>query len=758
MILVVFNLEASGQTHTIRGTVYDLQGHQVIQGASVETEDGRTTVLTDENGHFILNLADSQGIILVSMLGYKDQVVHYDDENSLNIQLESSAVSLNAVRVTAYNGNKTIKETAGGVALLSAEQIRQGDGVSLQSAFNSVPGVQMDQSTLSEARISIRGNGVRSSFGIRNIKIYVNDIPVTEPDGTTRIESLDINGIGQAEIIKGPASSIYGGGTGGVINFQLQRSPYQEQSAEVSTLLGSDGLARLAATYRNGGDKVNSYASYGWQQFDGYRQHNNDMRRFLTGNFQFFPTDKQIVTLLVSRTTQHTQIPGALTKSQLEEDRKQASASNQEKQAGRYQNWTRIGLGQQYRFNDQLTNTSSVFTYFYDLDHPLAFAYLRTYYQSYGGRTKFNYNPHFTSFPTVFTIGAEFNQASSKATRYVNNQGVEGTINNNVDSENTVYSLFYQSETALGANTHLSLGLSYNGLTYDAKDFLYPEQSGVKKFKAQASPRIALSHHVSEALSVHGSVSSGFSPPSGSEIKNVDGSINLDLQAEKAVNYEINAKGNLLKSRLAYDLALFKMDMKGELIAQSVQQGITIYHNAGRTSHDGVELALSYLAVKPEDGKAITLIRPFAAVTYSDFQFDDYRILDADGAEQVAYDGNDLTGIAPWVVNAGINIESRHGFYFSGNYFFSDQLPLNDANSDYNPSYQVLNAKLGFRTKIMKSLAIDLYAGANNMADERYSSMNALNATAYGSGGPAYFNPSPERNFYTGFNLKYIFN
>ncbi len=758
MILAAFNINVNAQEHVISGTVYDLQSQQLLQGVSIETENGNSKTQSDETGQFSIKGTDNQGSLRVSLIGYKPQVVSYKKDEHLNIQLEPSTVSLNAVRVTAYGGNKTNKETAGAVALITGDQIRQGSGVSLQSSFNSVPGVQMDQSTLSEARISIRGNGVRSSYGIRNIKIYVNDIPVTEPDGTTRIEALDVNGIGQAQIIKGPASSIYGGGTGGVINFKLQRSPYQERSMELSSLLGSYGLARVAATYRNGGDKVNSYVSYGWQQFDGYREHNNDMRRFLTGNFQFFPSDKQIVTLLLSRTTQHTQIPGALTQSQMNEDRQQASPSNLDKQAGRYQNWTRVGIGQQYRFNDQLTNSTSVFTYFYDLDHPLAYAYLRNYYQSFGGRTKFNYNPRFKLFPTVFTVGAEFNQANSKGTRYVNNQGVEGAINNNTDTENIVYSLFYQSETSLGPNTDLALGLSYNGLTYDATDYLIPEQSGVKKFKAQASPRIALSHHVGEALSIHGSVSSGFSPPSGSEIKNVDGSINRDLQAEKAVNYEINAKGNLLKSRLSYDLALFKMDMKGELIAQSVEQGITVYHNAGRTSHGGVELALSYLAIHQDDGKTITLLRPYAAVTYSDFQFQDYKVLDADGEVKVAYDGNELTGIAPWVMNAGINVESKYGIYFSGNYFFNDRLPLNDANSDYNPSYQVMNAKLGFKKQLAKSFALDLYAGVNNLSDERYSSMNALNAISYGNGGAAYFNPSPERNFYAGLNLKYLFN
>src|SRR5690606_34654036 len=123
--------------------------------------------------------------------------------------------------------------------------------------------------------------------------------------------------IGRAEIIKGPASSIYGAGTGGVINFQLQRSPYQEQSIEATALVGANSLYRLASTYRSGGDKINSYVSYGWQEYGGYRDHSKDMRRFLTGNFQLFPSDKRIITLLLNRSTQHSQIPGSLTADQV---------------------------------------------------------------------------------------------------------------------------------------------------------------------------------------------------------------------------------------------------------------------------------------------------------------------------------------------------------------------------------------------------------------------------------------------------------
>lgn len=757
--LLMLFLHGHAQNLPVKGHIYDSQTRQPLAGVILFSANNQKLTKSDARGFFEIAAVQPDNKVRAVLAGYKTQSIKINTaENELNVQLEADGLSLNEVRIAGYNNaNKTNRETAGAVALLTAKDISRGSGLSLQPALNAIPGVRMDQSTLSEARISIRGNGVRAAYGIRSVKIYVNEIPVTEADGTTRIEALDVNSIGRAEIIKGPASSIYGAGTAGVINFQLQRAPYQEQSLEASGLAGSYGLHRLAATYRSGGDKLNSYVSYGWQEYEGYRAHSNDMRRFLTGNFQLFPSDKRIITLMLNRTTQHSQIPGSLTAAQVAADPLQANATNLDKQAGRYQTWTRIGLGQQYRFNDQFSNSTSVFTYFYDLDHPLPYAYIRNFYQSYGGRTRFTYDPGFSILPSRFTLGAEFNEGLTKGTQYVNNQGKEGTVNANIDYQNRQYSLFYQSETTLAPQTTLTLGLSYNSLRYDVKDYLKQNQSGVKKFNPQATPRIALSHTFSEALSLHASVSSGFSPPSGSEIKNVDGSINPVLQAEKAINYELNAKGNLLQSRLAYDLALFKMDMKGELIAQSVQQGITVYNNAGKTSHNGVELALSYQLLKATDEAEIINLRPFVALTYSDFKFKDYKTLNAQGEVTASYDGNKLTGIAPWVMNAGIDLETRTGIYFYGNYFYSDRLPLNDGNTAYNAVYQVLNAKIGYKKQLGNCLELNVYAGLDNIGNKSYSSIVSLNAVGYGGAQPPYFNPSPKRNGYGGLNLKYLF-
>jgi len=387
----------------------------------------------------------------------------------------------------------------------------------------------------------------------------------------------------------------------------------------------------------------------------------------------------------------------------------------------------------------------------------LPYAYLRNFYQSYGGRTRFSYDPGFSVLPTQFIIGGEFNEGLTKGTQYVNNKGAEGAIIANIDYRNTLYSLFYQSETKLDDKTLLTFGISYNSLKYDVSNYILPAQSGIKRFKPQATPRVAISHNFAEALTLHASVSSGFSPPSSSEVKNVDGSINPLLQAEKGINYEINAKGNILGSRLSYDLAVFKMDMKGELIGQSVQQGITIYNNAGKTTHDGAELALSWQILRPEDNNQVLSLRPFVALTYSDFKFKNYKILNANNEVTANFDGNELTGVSPWVFNGGIDFETQYGIYIYMNYYFNDKMPLNDGNTAYNPSYQLLNSKVGYKKRLGKSFELNIYGGIDNIFNEAYSSIVSLNAVGFAGAQPAYFNPSPKRNGYAGFGFKYLF-
>jgi iron complex outermembrane recepter protein len=741
----------------LKGKLIDNSTLEPLAGVSIVVENTETGTTTDENGSFSLPIEKKEGVLIVSSIGY--QTLRLDisklSEN-LNISLESNRETLNDVVVTGFSNEKRLQDVAGSVGLVSAKDFQRANSFSLKPVLDLVPGVRVDQSNLSETRISIRGVGVRSAFGNRNLKFYINDIPITEADGFTRIEGIDIATLGKAEVIKGPASSIYGFGTGGVINFQVQKAAYNENSLEGEAMLGSYGFKRVSSTYRIGNDKMNVATTYGWQEYEGYRKHSNDTRRFLTSNMQFYTSEKQTVSVFINRTEQLSQIPGALTLTQVDEDRQQANSTNVQRNARRNQVWTRIGVSHNYQFSSAFSNTTSLFTSFYDLDHPLAFAYIRSGYQSYGGRSRFVLNPKMNVLSTKFIFGGEYLNGFSRQTRYVNNNGVEGNVIFNADNDNTQYSVFAQTETKITQQLILTLGASYNSVAYSATDYLDKTKTGKKTFEPQITPRVALSYLVNENHSVHASVSQGFAPPTGGEVNNADGTINQNIRPETGTNYEVNAKGSFFSKRLAYDLSVYRFNLKDELIPQTVAQNVTIYNNAGKTYRNGVELGLYFDALKNKSG-FLKLIKPFMTLAYSDFKFEDYKVLNAQNTVVSDFSNNALTGITPWAVNVGFDIETKHGLYLYTTFFYNDKTPMNDANTDYNKAYQVLNTKLGYRHRLGR-FGVNGYVGVDNVLNELYSSQIALNARSFVPNQPApYFNPSPERMWYGGVSLKYYF-
>jgi len=756
LLLCLITTEIAYAQIKISGRVVDNATQKPLSGATVSF--GEKTINTSADGKFELMLKTTvSGVLKVHYIGYNDVHLNITNNRELNIGLSADNLHLNEVIVTGFSNNKRLQDIPGSIGLITEKDLKRGNTFSLQPVLNIIPGVQVDQSNLAETRIAIRGVGVRSSYGNRNLKFYINDIPITEADGFTRIEGIDVATLGKVEVIKGPASSIYGFGTGGVLNFEVQKAAYNEKSLSTEAMVGSYGFHRIASSFRSGSDKMNIVAAYGWQEYDGYREHNRDIRRFLTTNAQFYPSDKQTVSIFINRTTQRSQIPGALNSDQLADDRKQAAPANLQLGAGRNQTWTRIGISHDYQILPSFKNITSVFTSFYDLDHPLPYAYLRGSYQSYGGRTRFVYDAPFSSLPTRFIIGAEYLNGLSRNLRYVNVEGSEGAIIFNGDQNNTQYSIFYQSETRLSEKWLFTLGASYNKVNYDAKDFLVSEKTGKTNFDPQFTPRVALSYLFHPNHSIHTSMSYGFAPPSSSEVNNADGTINQSIRPEKGINYEINAKGSFLNKELTYDLSLYRFNLKDELIPQTVAQSVTIYNNAGRTRRNGAELGIYYSLLLP-DVSWIETIRPFFTVTYADFKFQHYTVYNASNEIVNDYSGNALTGIMPWSGSIGLDFITKPGFYLYTTYYLNDKMPMNDANTDFNAAYKVLNTKLGYQRLFQRNWETNISVGVDNLLNEKYSSNIALNAVSYTPGVPAaYFNPSPERMWYINLGIKYIF-
>ena len=759
ILLFLSFTSAFSQSVVVDGFIHDLQTQEPLIGATIQQEGSGNGTVTDAKGYFSLETHQNETLI-ISYLGYQTLRVKGAAGKSLKIKLEPDNLLLNEIQVIGYDNSKKLLETAGSIGLTTQKDLNRANSYTLQPVLNTIPGVRVDQSYLSDTRISIRGVGARSPFGNRNLKFYLNEIPLTEADGFTRIEGLDVSTLGRVEVIKGPASSIYGAGLGGVLNFQLARSPYGETSIEGSGLVGSYGLWRTGTTFKTGTDKMNLTASYGYQNYDGYREHSEDVRQFVTAFGQFFINDKQTLSFLINRTSQDSQIPGSLTPEEEAEDPRQAQASNVAQQAARDQVWTRLGISHEYAFNSYLSNITSFYTSSYTLDHPLAFAYLRNFLQGYGGRTRFVFTPNMTVLTTKFIVGGEYLNNRVDASRFQNLGGEIGTIQRDQESDNTQFTLFYQSETKLANELSLSAGVSLNKVNYKTRDLLNPVvvqgdtaiREVERDFDLNFSPRIALLYSPTTEMSIHASVSRGFSPPTSGETLNIDGSVNNAVDAETGTNYEVGVKGLALSRRLNYDLALFYLKTNNELVPQAVTPFQSIFINAGETDRLGFEASLSYLILNEESGLLKTA-RVFGSYAYSDFEFDTFQTFGTEGEVTNDFSGNDLTGIAPHAFNLGVDVVSHTGLYFYGTLLFNDAFPVNDANTISNGKYSVTNVKLGYRRLLGQKVEMHGYFGVDNLFDESYTSRANLNPRD----GVTFLSPSPDRTVYGGLSLKYLF-
>ena len=293
----------------------------------------------------------------------------------------------------------------------------------------------------------------------------------------------------------------------------------------------------------------------------------------------------------------------------------------------------------------------------------------------------------------------------------------------------------------------VNASISRNALNYDIDRVVdkinnNPQQFN-KEFETVWAPRLAISKKLSEHNSVHFSISKGFSPPTTTEVRTNEGSINRDLQPEKGINYEWNFRGYLLQNKVTYDLALFRFDLNESISSYTNQDGVVLFRNAGKNLQNGLELQLNAALLEKEQGY-LRKASASVAYTYHDFVYDEF-INNGDD-----FSGNALPGTAKNVINLLLHMELYMGLNLNFNYHYSDAIPLNDGNTVYSRPYNLLNMTFNYPITFNNKLGIAFFGGMNNIFDVDYSLGNDLNAF-----GNRYYQPAPERNYFFGLKLKF---
>ena len=653
---------------------------------------------------------------------------------------------------------------------VTRQEMERSDGLFLEEGINLIPGVRMESRSVSGGqRITIRGYGNSTNFNGTGYKAYVNGIPITDAEGTTILDDVDASTIGFIEVIRGPASSLYGAGVGGVVRMTTIR-PEPNKTRFIQELIGgTESLFRSNTRIEHGTDNSALLLNYGHQNSIGYRVHQHSIKDYVLLSADVDISPKQSLSVYGAYNHSFEQLAGQLTEDQFLAKENVAEPDYLANDAHVLINSLRFGVSHSYEFIPAVNNVTSAYMSGYQLDQPFANGRTDNMALNFGGRTVFGFRAGGPSLGVAGVLGGEIQQTNSFKKSYNQPGGVLGAIRGDLEVAALQGSPFTQWDLHLPYELTLTAGVSLNFVHYDIKDRLansanpppnHFDQSGVKDFTPIPAPRVALLKEFGREISVYGQVSRGFTPPSsGSVVIPQIGAVNTDLKPERAWLYELGTKGNLLGSRLWYEAAVFDMEITDKFTPQAVTSPTgtvlyTITTNAGRQQDLGLELGTKYAVISDKDA-AISLLQPFATYSFSNFRYRDFKSDNNNNANTIDYSGNKVVGVPQHLLNLGLDVASRWGLYAYVTYQYVDTEPLTYDNAHWAKSYSLLSAKLGYRKDLGSHFRLDAFAGGNNLLNSLYYTFVFLNASYAGPPPNIYLNGPYSPTFYGGVNLSY---
>ncbi|WP_316824901.1 TonB-dependent receptor [Pedobacter miscanthi] len=660
---------------------------------------------------------------------------------------QDSTKKLEDITVKGYYNQQSLLRSVSAVSLIDSSLIQNQQNSSLVSTLNATPGVRMEERSPGSYRLSLRGSLLRSPFGIRNVKIYIDDFPLTDAGGNTYLNALDIAAVGTIEVYKGPEASIFGANTGGALLISPPNLSHNEINVSAST--GSYGLFHQTADIKRQFKNYSFSFTEGYQKSDGYRQNSAMERKYFQTFHQWNYSAAGSLKAFVLYSDLDYSTPGGLTATQLDQDPKLARPATPtipgaiSQQAAIYNKTVFGGLSNSYQFNAHLKHVIALFTTYTDFKNPFITNYEKRYESTLGLRTFLDYNQAKEDFKFNAQIGLEGSATKSQIKNFNNNAGEAAAMQASDRLKASQDFAYLRLNFDITNKFLIELASSLNFYKYNYESF-FPVviASKQRKFDAQFMPKAAVSYLITSDFSARASVSKGYSPPTIAEVRSSDNMINNDLQAELGWNYELGLRYKSKNNRFYANGSIFSYHLKDAIVRRLNQNDAEYFINAGGTKQQGIELETTIWIVR-NDASFLKGLQLRSNYTFSHFRFENFL------SGTTAFSGNKLTGVPESILVNSLAFDFPKTFYLFIQHNYTSSIPLNDANTVFARRYHLVEGKLGIRNLRVSKTHLDLFAGVNNLFNVNYSLGNDLNAA-----NGRYFNPAAGINFYTGLSVK----
>jgi iron complex outermembrane receptor protein len=668
---------------------------------------------------------------------------------------------LPAMVVTATRTDARAFDVPASIDRIDAATVRDGHAlINISESLGGVPGLiaRDRQNYAQDVQISVRGFGARSTFGIRGVRLYVDGIPATLPDGQGQITNVELGSVGRIEVLRGPFSALYGNSSGGVIQV------FTEEGNGPPTLsfgasAGSDGLLRYGAQASGSTGAISYSLSASRFRTDGYRDHSAVERTLGNAKLTLRPDADSKVTLIANSVgLPHAQDPMGLTRAQFEANPRGVDQVALDYDTRKSVNQTQGGLIYERRLD--AANALQLTTYYghrgtqqfqsipkSTQGGPLNPGGVILLGRNYGGSDlRWTFKSNLLDAPFTLVGGVAYDSLTEHRQGFQNfignTLGVQGALRRDEINDVWNFDQYLQAMWQISPRWSVNAGVRHSQVHFTSTDAYIvgpnPDDSGAARYGATL-PVLGVMYALSDDLHLYATAGRGFETPTLNELAYRSGGatgLNFGLQAATSTSIEAGVKARIA-SVGELTAAVFETGTDKEIVTQTNSGGRSTYQNAGRTRRTGVELGWSatyaeYLRAQ----LAATLLN----ATYRD-GFLTCTATPCAAANVAIPAGNRIPGIARGTLFAALNWAPPTGLRGGIEARYVSGVPVNDLNSDAAPRYATAAANIGY---VFRAGPWELggFVRGDNLFDRRYAGSVIVN-----EGNSRFFEPAPGRTW-----------
>lgn len=664
---------------------------------------------------------------------------------------DSSDFEMDRVIITGTRVRTKLIDLPFAVDRVSMQDAPYERKVAVDDVLDEIPGLFLQSRYGNhDVRISIRGFGSRSNTGIRGVRILLDGIPESEPDGQTRIEAIDFRALGSIEVVRGNASSIYTNAPGGVINF-ISDLDFRESFWMQFNQVGAHELRQNGFKTGIRTDEYGLLTTYSYHNAQGYREHSGDYWHTANVALETNPREASTLRLYAYVADGQIRLPGSLTREQFDEDPWQANARDVSRDTKRISRKGRLGIRWESRIGDdevELTAYSAI-KYF----ERTASTYRLLNRDHLGASVRYVNRHRIGGLKNEVSGAVDWFFQWGPIQEYENINGKKGDILLGITDESIDNTGFYVANSLELVPDRLTALVTarYDDVTFVAKNNILEVQNATRDFH-DFTPKAALNFKITPMIAAFTSYGLGFDVPAGNEMDNFPTStnpnvlLNPDLKPQQSRNFELGVKGGVLRwaepflKRAAFSATFFAIRVEDEIVPFDVF-GDVFYRNSAETDRKGLEFGV--------DAELVEGLTFKCAYTLSDFEYRDYAagtvVIDTTG--NFVLDDDDFSGnVVPSVPRHHTSLSlayqrdlaARVAAFTKVQWSVTSGMFVDDANSEKADGYRLLDPSAGLDLTL-GPVDVLLSGGVNNVLDETYVgfvNINSASGQFYEAGEP----------------------